>query len=102
MARVLITGPPPGLGRAAAQQLLDDGHEVVLHARNPSRAGAVEDLAHRAAGVVLGDLAGASDTRSLADEANAIGSIDAVIHNAAIYVDPNRIETPERHAAPSL
>jgi nucleoside-diphosphate-sugar epimerase len=32
MARVLITGSTAGLGRAAARQLLDGGHEVVLHA----------------------------------------------------------------------
>src|SRR5687768_14467177 len=27
-----------GLGRAAAQALLDDGHQVVVHPRNPARA----------------------------------------------------------------
>jgi NAD(P)-dependent dehydrogenase (short-subunit alcohol dehydrogenase family) len=32
MARVCITGSTDGLGRAAAQSLLDDGHEVVIHA----------------------------------------------------------------------
>jgi len=38
MARVFITGSTDGLGRAAAQALLDDGHEVVLHARSAERA----------------------------------------------------------------
>lgn len=34
----------------------------------------------------------------MADQVNAIGGIDAVIHNAAIYVDPRRVATPEGHA----
>jgi NAD(P)-dependent dehydrogenase (short-subunit alcohol dehydrogenase family) len=38
MARVFITGSADGLGRAAAETLLADGHEVVVHARNTNRA----------------------------------------------------------------
>ena len=53
MARVYITGSTDGLGRAAAQSLLNEGHEVVLHARSPERAAALSDLVPRAAGVVL-------------------------------------------------
>jgi NAD(P)-dependent dehydrogenase (short-subunit alcohol dehydrogenase family) len=98
MARVLITGSTAGLGRAAARDLLDDGHEVVLHARDSARAESVADLARRAAGVVVGDLSSADDTRGVADQANAIGGIDAVIHNAAIYIDPRRVATLEGHA----
>ena len=37
MARVFITGSTDGLGRAAAQSLMDQGHEVVLHARSEER-----------------------------------------------------------------
>jgi NAD(P)-dependent dehydrogenase (short-subunit alcohol dehydrogenase family) len=100
MARVLITGSTAGLGRAAAQQLLDSGHEVVLHARNSARAGSVDDLARRAAGVVVDDLASADETRGVADQVNAIDGIDAVIHNAAVYVDPRRVATPEGTLVP--
>jgi NAD(P)-dependent dehydrogenase (short-subunit alcohol dehydrogenase family) len=42
MARVFITGSADGLGRAAAQTLLDDGHEVVIHARNSDRLTAAD------------------------------------------------------------
>jgi NAD(P)-dependent dehydrogenase (short-subunit alcohol dehydrogenase family) len=98
MARVLITGSTAGLGLAAARTLVDEGHEVVLHARNSARAEHVADLVRRAAGVVVGDLASADETRGVADQANAIGGIDAVIHNAAIYVDARRVATPEGHA----
>lgn len=41
MAIVFITGSTDGLGRVAAQSLLDDGHKVVLHARSAERAAAV-------------------------------------------------------------
>jgi NAD(P)-dependent dehydrogenase (short-subunit alcohol dehydrogenase family) len=98
MARIFITGSTEGLGRAAALDLLDDGHEVVLHARNPSRAASMGDLADRASGVVIGDLASAEETHDVADQVNAIGRMDAVIHNAAIYIDPQRVATPEGHA----
>src|SRR6266542_3824519 len=93
MARIFITGSTEGLGRAAAVDLLDDGHEVVLHARNPSRAASMGDLADRASGVVIGDLASAEETHDVADQVNAIGRMDAVIHNAAIYIDPQRVAT---------
>jgi NAD(P)-dependent dehydrogenase (short-subunit alcohol dehydrogenase family) len=40
----------------------------------------------------------ASDTRSIADQVNAIGRMDAVIHNAGIYTEQRRGSTPEGHA----
>ena len=57
MARVFITGSADGLGRAAAQTLLEDGHEVVVHVRNGDRLTAVRDLVDRGAAAVVGDLA---------------------------------------------
>src|SRR4051794_36412824 len=98
MARVLTTGSPTGLGHAAARQLLDEGHDVVLHARSGARASSIDELVARAAGVVIGDLASAVETRHVADQVDAIGGIDAVIHNAAIYADEERMATPEGHA----
>jgi NAD(P)-dependent dehydrogenase (short-subunit alcohol dehydrogenase family) len=99
MARVFITGSTDGLGRAAAQRLLDDGHQVVLHARSPERAAAVADLAPRAEGVVVGDLRSAVEARGIAEQVNAIGRMDAVIHNAGVYRERSRGSTPEGHAA---
>lgn len=98
MARIFITGSADGLGRAAARTLLDEGHEVVLHVRTPERAAAVADLAARAAGVVVGDLSSAVGTEALADHVNSIGRMDAVIHNAGTYLEPERAATPEGHA----
>jgi NAD(P)-dependent dehydrogenase (short-subunit alcohol dehydrogenase family) len=98
VARVFITGSTDGLGRAAARALIDEGHEVVLHARSRERASAVNDLAPRSAGVVVGDLGSASETRSVAEQVNAIGRMDAVIHNAGTYSSSGRSPTAEGHA----
>jgi NAD(P)-dependent dehydrogenase (short-subunit alcohol dehydrogenase family) len=98
VSRIFVTGSADGLGRAAAAALLDEGHEVVLHARSQQRAAALNDLAGRAAGVVIGDLASAAQTRSVADQVNAIGRMDAVIHNAGVYLEPARGETEDGHA----
>lgn len=98
MRRIFITGSTDGLGRAAARTLMDEGHAVVLHARSAERASAVADLAPRAAGVVIGDLSSAVQTRALADQVNEIGRMDAVIHNAGVYLERSRGTTPEGHA----
>jgi NAD(P)-dependent dehydrogenase (short-subunit alcohol dehydrogenase family) len=98
MARIFITGSTDGLGRAAARSLIDDRHDVVLHARSPERASALADLASHSLGVVVGDLRSAAETQSIAEQVNAIGLMDAVIHNAGIYGERIRGSTPEGHA----
>jgi NAD(P)-dependent dehydrogenase (short-subunit alcohol dehydrogenase family) len=98
MPRVFITGSTDGLGRAAARALIDEGHEVVLHARSRERASAVDDLASHSAGIVVGDLASTVETRRIADQVNAIGRMDAVIHNAGAYATSGRFPTPEGHS----
>jgi NAD(P)-dependent dehydrogenase (short-subunit alcohol dehydrogenase family) len=98
MARVFITGSTDGLGRAAARWLLDQGHEVVLHARSADRVAVLADLVPRAAGVVTGDLRDATAVRGVADQVNALGRMDAVIHNAGVYTEESRNPTPEGHA----
>jgi NAD(P)-dependent dehydrogenase (short-subunit alcohol dehydrogenase family) len=96
--RIFITGSTDGLGRAAAGVLMGEGHDVVLHARTRQRAAALGDLAPGAAGVVIGDLSSAAETRELADQVNDIGQMDAVIHNAGVYLEPSRSTTAEGHA----
>ena len=85
MARVFVTGSGDGLGRLAALTLLDNEHEVVVHARNSGRTTALRDLADRGAAVVVGDLADLEQTRRLASDVNRLGRLDAVIHNAGVY-----------------
>ena len=38
MSRIFITGSSEGLGLMAGQLLVEQGHQVVLHARNADRA----------------------------------------------------------------
>ncbi|HEX7300166.1 MAG TPA: SDR family NAD(P)-dependent oxidoreductase [Solirubrobacteraceae bacterium] len=84
MARVLITGSADGLGRAAAKALVGAGHEVIVHARSAERLASVEPIIGRGASAVLGDLSDVDQTRSVADQVNRLGRLDAVIHNAGV------------------
>jgi NAD(P)-dependent dehydrogenase (short-subunit alcohol dehydrogenase family) len=86
--RILITGSADGLGRLAARRLVNQGHRVVLHARNPQRAHDALAGAPGAEGVLIGDLARLEEVKRLAEAANAMGRFDAVIHNAAVYSAP--------------
>lgn len=82
ISRILITGSADGLGLGAAERALESGHEVIVHVRNERRRSAVEDLVARGARVVVGDLADLDQMRELAEQARALGQVDAVIHNA--------------------
>jgi NAD(P)-dependent dehydrogenase (short-subunit alcohol dehydrogenase family) len=88
MARVFITGSADGLGLAAAQTLLEDGHKVVIHVRSTSRLAAVRDLLERGAEVVVGDLSDLEETRDVAAQVNRLGSMDGVIPNAGVISGP--------------
>jgi NAD(P)-dependent dehydrogenase (short-subunit alcohol dehydrogenase family) len=96
MARVFITGSSDGLGRMAAQLLIEQGHGVVLHARNQARGEEALAAVRGAETVVIGDLTSIAQTRKVAEQVNALGAFDAVIHNAGIgYREPRRIATED-------
>jgi NAD(P)-dependent dehydrogenase (short-subunit alcohol dehydrogenase family) len=88
VARVLITGSTQGLGRAAAETLLADGHRVVVHARDDARRRALRGLLARGADAVVGDLADPGQTRALAEQVDRLGRLDAIIHNAGVLSGP--------------
>src|SRR5690348_3181803 len=77
---------------------MKEGHDVILHARTRERVAALSDLAPGAAGIVVGDLSSAAQTSELADQVNDIGPMDAVIHNAGVFLEPSRAATAEGHA----
>ena len=85
MARIFITGSADGLGQLAARRLVASGHEVVLHGRNRDRARDAMMAVPGAREALVGDLASIVETRDLAQQANAIGPFQAVIHNAGVY-----------------
>ena len=96
MSRVLITGSTDGLGRMAAELLIEQGHTVVLHGRNEQRAGEALRAMPGAETAVIGDLASVAQTIAVADQANRLGAFDAVIHNAGVgYREPRRNATED-------
>lgn len=96
MALVFITGSSDGLGRMAAQLLIEQGHSAVLHARSHKRGGEAMAAVPGAEAVVIGDLSSMAQTRLVAEQVNALGSFDAVIHNAAVgYQERQRISTED-------
>jgi len=96
VSRVFITGSSDGLGLMAGRLLAADGHSVVLHARNETRADDTRAALPEAVGVVVGDLTGLAGMRQVATQANAAGPFDAVIHNAGIgYREPRRVATED-------
>lgn len=94
MAKVFITGSSDGLGLMTGRLLAGEGHNVVLHARSEARAAAARAALPQADAVLVGDLSTIAAMRGVADQANAWGRFDAVIHNVGIgYREPRRVET---------
>jgi NAD(P)-dependent dehydrogenase (short-subunit alcohol dehydrogenase family) len=89
MARIFITGSSDGLGLMEARLLVGQGHQVVLHGRNRKRADEALSKVPGAMTAVVGELESITETRSLADQVNEMGSFDAVIHNAGVYGHSN-------------
>jgi NAD(P)-dependent dehydrogenase (short-subunit alcohol dehydrogenase family) len=84
MARVFISGSSTGLGLMAGRLLVEQGHRVVLHARNGKRANDARRALPRTEEVVTGDLETIAGAKDVAAQVNGLGRFDAVIHNAAV------------------
>lgn len=96
MARVFITGSSDGLGQLAAKLLIEQGHRIVAHARNEERAKETLAAIPGAEKCVIGDLSSIAQTRKVAEQANALGSFDTVIHNAGVgYQSQKRVVTED-------
>jgi NAD(P)-dependent dehydrogenase (short-subunit alcohol dehydrogenase family) len=91
MARIFITGSSDGLGSLAAQRLVKNGHQVVLHARSTQRAEDAKKACPGAEQVLIGDISTLAGAKQLAADANKLGTFDAVIHNAGLFSGPARI-----------
>jgi NAD(P)-dependent dehydrogenase (short-subunit alcohol dehydrogenase family) len=85
VSRILVTGSADGLGRLAADTLLTQGHEVVVHARNASRAATLRPLVDRGAQLVTADFADRDAVRDTAGQLADAAPLDAVIHNAGVW-----------------
>lgn len=85
MARIFITGSSDGLGQMTAALLIQQGHRVVLHARNEKRAQDARARVPNAEAVLIGDLSSMEETKQFAAAVNNLGRFDAIIQNAGIY-----------------
>lgn len=83
--KIFITGSADGLGLLAAKLLVNQGHQIVLHARNAERGRQALASVPGAEAVLTADLSVMEESIQLADKANAMGRFDAVIHNAGVY-----------------
>jgi NAD(P)-dependent dehydrogenase (short-subunit alcohol dehydrogenase family) len=96
IARVFITGSADGLGKMAAELLIEQGHKVVLHARSAARADETRKKVAGAEDIIVGDLSSIAETKSVADQVNKLGRFDAVIHNAGIgYRESKLVKTAD-------
>jgi NAD(P)-dependent dehydrogenase (short-subunit alcohol dehydrogenase family) len=93
MARIFVTGSTDGVGLATARALVADGHTVLAHARTAQRADEVRDQLSGVESILIADLASQLETIELAEQVNARGRCDAVIHNAGIGSDERRTDT---------
>ena len=84
MSRIFISGSSTGLGLMSAELLVNQGHRVVLHARNAARAADARRALPEAEAVVEGDLDTVAGAKAVAARVNELGAFDAVIHNAAV------------------
>jgi NAD(P)-dependent dehydrogenase (short-subunit alcohol dehydrogenase family) len=95
MSRIFISGSSTGLGLMAAERLIEQGHRVVLHARNAARADDAKRALPEAEAVVEGDLETIAGAKQVAARVNELGAFDAVIHNAAVGYRERHHLTPD-------
>jgi 3-oxoacyl-[acyl-carrier protein] reductase len=83
--RALVTGSTSGIGRGIATALAGEGATVIVHGRNPERAGETAALIRDAGGtahIAMGDLATDEGAAAVADAvAQATGGIDILVNN---------------------
>ena len=91
MKTVVITGSTDGIGKLAAIQLATEGHQVIIHGRNPEKLKAVKDEIIKTTGnnnilAFNADLSNMSEIKGLARSiAQNVSSIDALINNAGVF-----------------
>ncbi|WP_394821211.1 SDR family NAD(P)-dependent oxidoreductase [Pendulispora albinea] len=92
--RALVTGGSRGIGAAVAATLAREGYRVVVHCRSDVTAAkrVVADLSGTGHAVVSADIADPGSVEAMVSAAvSALGGLDVLINNAAIY-DDHRID----------
>ncbi|WP_417610984.1 SDR family NAD(P)-dependent oxidoreductase [Owenweeksia hongkongensis] len=90
MKTILITGSTDGVGKLTATKLAKDGHQIILHGRNPEKLkNTIAEIKEKSGNdKVSGFLANLSDFDSISKMITAISnefsSIDILINNAGV------------------
>jgi NAD(P)-dependent dehydrogenase (short-subunit alcohol dehydrogenase family) len=96
MSRVFITGSSTGLGLMTGRLLAEQGHQVVLHARDERRAGDATAALSAAAAIIIGDASRLKDLQRMAEQLNGMRRFDVLIHNVGVgYRESRRILTQD-------
>jgi len=102
MANIFITGSSDGLGLMTGKMLIQQGHQVVLHARNSDREKETRKKLSTAHNVLVADLSSMDETKELAEKVNELGRFDAIIHNAGVYQTSDKLIMAVNTLAPYI
>ena len=97
---ILITGSTDGIGLETAKLLASEGHDILLHGRNPEKLESVQKTLLEIKGggpvkIYLGDLSLITDVEKLAKTiAQKHSKLDVLINNAGVYITPDPV-TPD-------
>lgn len=91
---ILITGATDGIGLETARMLAANGHDLLLHGRDPAKLKAVasefEQSGRGSVETYVADLSRFDDVRALAQTvAERHEKLDVLINNAGVYKTPN-------------
>lgn len=88
MTTIMITGATDGIGLATAQELAEQGHDLVLHGRNAEKLRAARQAvegtrAGSVVGTLLADLADLAQVAGLGTDAQDLG-VEVLVNNAGV------------------
>lgn len=92
---ILLTGATDGIGLETAQRLMDKGHNLMIHGRNPAKLSDVQKAlsAMSGGGRIQSYVCDLSDLTDVSGFAAAVlenhDSIDVLINNAGVYTAPD-------------
>jgi NAD(P)-dependent dehydrogenase (short-subunit alcohol dehydrogenase family) len=91
---IAVIGATSGLGRAAADQLTKDGHNLILVGRDPKRVRRLASQLPNAAVIGADISAIAGVNHAVTQISNAVDHLDALVNNAGVMI-PTRQTTSE-------